>query len=222
MRAHKLCIRHQVKVKWRNGGDVKQREWWRDKYEQYAGFTPPGRYTPPPAGKNLKRVWMRPWLGWQHMIKYNCTEQFRTLQSFWKKQPKKVGKKKKSQVCEGKGEFCKTAKEIKTAATAFRGGWFLHAHAEQIEHAGVQGRDCHMRVIDGSVWMLKSTEPEHVSAARPGPPLSTYLMVRCCGTRRRHYLIKPGGKQTGNHLSEEPHDYKTQNTAALRLLKPEN
>lgn len=39
----------------------------------------------------------------------------------------------------------------------------------QIKSAGVRGQSRHTGMIDGSEWMLKSTEREHVSAALPGP-----------------------------------------------------
>lgn len=72
-----------------------------------------------------------------------------------------------------KVHFCKTAKE-KNAVCFFQIGLVFTCTRRAgrlcwlIKYAGVQGHTRHTRMIDGSVWMLKSTKREHVSAARPG------------------------------------------------------
>lgn len=80
-------------------------------------------------------------------------------------------------VCEEKVDFARRRdrQEIKMWLTSFKLGLvFTCTHGAgrlcwQIKYTGVQGQTRHTRMIDGSVWMLKSTEHEHVSAAQPRP-----------------------------------------------------
>ena len=75
-------------------------------------------------------------------------------------------------------KFCEgDRQEIKMRLTSFKSGAGFYMHTLSREaflladkvYAGVQGQSRHTRMIDGSVWMLKSTEHEHVSAAQPRP-----------------------------------------------------
>lgn len=127
-----------------------------------------------------------PWLGRPHMIKYNCIEPSPNSRWFWKS--RKEGFKTNSQL------FQRDERERKCALvrkkwillngekdrdrrrfTSFKSGLvFTCTHGAgrlcwQIKYAGVQGQSRHTRMIDGSVWMLKSTEHEHVSAAQTRP-----------------------------------------------------
>lgn len=129
-----------------------------------------------------------PWLGRPHMIKYNCKGPFPNASVvFWKsrkeglKNNSQRRERKRSCVCvcvlvrERKKKRRWNRQEIKVWLTSFKPGLvFTCTHwAErlcwQIKYVGVQGQTRHTRMIDGSVWMLKSTEPEHVSAAQPRP-----------------------------------------------------
>lgn len=63
--------------------------------------------------------------------------------------------------------------------------------------------------------MLKSTEPEHVSAARPRPATQHLFNGQVLRNTPPPLSDQTGWQtETGNYLSEEEHDYKTQNTAA--------
>lgn len=186
--------------------------------------TPPGPARAPcvpPEGQNRTcvRMWSR--LGWQRMIKYNCKEQSQMLQRFKTKKSCVFLKQGKNRSCEEKGEFCKKGKVLKAGATPFRAGWFLHAHAEQIERAGVQGHNCHTRMIDGSVWMLKSTEPEHVPAARRRPATQHLFKGQVLPNTLPPLSDQP---ERGNHLwrTQQRNTKYSIFTFCLSLLKLKN
>lgn len=64
-------------------------------------------------------------------------------------------------------------RDFKNDSFQIRTGFYMHTLSGrlcwQIKYTGVEGQTRHTQMIDGSVWMLKSTEQEHVSAARPRP-----------------------------------------------------
>lgn len=130
----------------------------------------------------------RPWLGRPHMIKYNCKEPFPNASVVFLKVGRKDlkpipwfffsenGERKNDQrVCVYVCEKRWILPEIKVRLTSFKPGLVFTCTrwagrlCRQIKYAGVQGQRRHTQMIDGSVWMLKSTEHEHVSAAQTRP-----------------------------------------------------
>lgn len=75
-----------------------------------------------------------------------------------------------------KSEFCKTVRKTEIECDLLlpnQTGFYMHTLSREALLAdkvpGVQGQSRHTLMIDGSVWMLKSTEHEHVSAAQTRP-----------------------------------------------------